>query len=95
MIPPLRWLLVVVFVLVMASCAWLASVIVVAPGDDPSPLDMTVTRGTSGQELVRQLENVELVTHPRIAYWYLRLAARPAVVRGYAVPKPVGDIPMP
>jgi GST-like protein len=27
--------------------------------------------------------------------WYTAIAARPAVQRGYQVPKPAGDIPLP
>ena len=40
-------------------------------------------------------QQIDLNEYPAVRDWYLRLAARPAVVRGYAVPKPVGDIPMP
>ena len=27
--------------------------------------------------------------------WYMRIAERPAVQRGYKVPKDVGDVPLP
>jgi GST-like protein len=33
--------------------------------------------------------------HPNVKRWYLAIAARPAVRRGYHVPKKVNDIPMP
>jgi GST-like protein len=33
--------------------------------------------------------------YPNVRDWYLRIAERPAVQRGYDVPKKVGDIPMP
>jgi GST-like protein len=38
---------------------------------------------------------VDLNDYPRVKEWYLRIAARPAVVRGYSVPDPKNRIPMP
>ena len=39
--------------------------------------------------------NVDIEAFPNVKRWYLAIAARPAVQRGYQVPKPAGDIPMP
>jgi GST-like protein len=38
---------------------------------------------------------VDLADFPSIRRWYLELAARPAVIRGYAVPHDTGAIPLP
>jgi GST-like protein len=38
---------------------------------------------------------VDLNDYPLVKDWYLRIAARPAVVRGYSVPDPTNRIPMP
>lgn len=38
---------------------------------------------------------VDMRSYPAVADWYLRIADRPAVVRGYDVPGKVGDIPRP
>lgn len=38
---------------------------------------------------------VDLADFPNIRRWYLELAARPAVIRGYAVPHVTGAIPLP
>ena len=38
---------------------------------------------------------VDLAAFPNVTRWYRDIAARPAVRRGYQVPKPAGDIPMP
>jgi GST-like protein len=39
-------------------------------------------------------QGIDLNQFPNVRRWYLAIAARPAVVRGYSVPKPF-DIPMP
>ena len=39
-------------------------------------------------------QGIDLDQFPNVRRWYLAIAARPAVVRGYSVPKPF-DIPMP
>jgi GST-like protein len=38
---------------------------------------------------------VDLNRFPNVRRWYTTLAARPAVQRGYQIPKPAGDIPLP
>lgn len=38
---------------------------------------------------------VDLADFPNVRAWYLRIADRPAVQRGYHVPEKVGEIPMP
>jgi GST-like protein len=38
---------------------------------------------------------VDLANFPNVGRWYTSIAARPAVQRGYQVPKPAGDIPLP
>ena len=38
---------------------------------------------------------VDLANFPDVKRWYTNIAARPAVQRGYQVPKPAGDIPLP
>ena len=40
-------------------------------------------------------QQIDLGEYPNIRDWYLRLAERPAVQRGYQVPKFVTEIPMP
>lgn len=40
-------------------------------------------------------QQIDLNDFPNVRDWYLRLAERPAVQRGYQVPKFVTDIPMP
>ncbi|MHA3976998.1 glutathione S-transferase family protein [Halovulum sp. GXIMD14794] len=40
-------------------------------------------------------QQVDLNAFPALKDWYLRIAARPAVQRGYDVPKVVNPIPMP
>ncbi len=40
-------------------------------------------------------QQISLHDYPSVLDWYLRIAARPAVQRGYQVPKFVTDIPMP
>jgi GST-like protein len=40
-------------------------------------------------------QEVDLNKFPNVKRWYTTIAARPAVQRGYKVPKDVGEIPMP
>jgi GST-like protein len=40
-------------------------------------------------------QTVDLNQYPNVKRWYLAIAARPAVERGYHVPKKVNEIPMP
>lgn len=40
-------------------------------------------------------QTVDLNKYPNVKRWYLAIAARPAVQKGYHVPKKVQDIPMP
>lgn len=40
-------------------------------------------------------QTIDLNEFPNVKRWYTEIAARPAVQRGYDVPKKVGDIPMP
>lgn len=40
-------------------------------------------------------QRIDLAQYPNVLAWYLRLAARPAVRKGYQVPAFVGEIPMP
>lgn len=40
-------------------------------------------------------QTIELDKYPNVKRWYVTIANRPAVQRGYKVPKDVGDIPMP
>ena len=40
-------------------------------------------------------QEIELGEFPNVRDWYLRIAGRPAVQRGYQVPKYVTDLPMP
>ena len=39
--------------------------------------------------------NVDINDFPNVRRWYVSIAKRPAVQRGYQVPKAAGDIPMP
>jgi GSH-dependent disulfide-bond oxidoreductase len=39
-------------------------------------------------------QTVDLKEYPNVKHWYETIARRPAVQRGYDVPKPTGDIPM-
>ncbi|MEM6679651.1 MAG: glutathione S-transferase N-terminal domain-containing protein [Pseudomonadota bacterium] len=41
-----------------------------------------------------QWQQIDMTAFPAVRDWYERIAARPAVVRGYSVPTP-GEIPMP
>ena len=40
-------------------------------------------------------QGVDLRDYPAVLDWYMRLASRPAVQRGYDVPKKVEDLPLP
>jgi GST-like protein len=40
-------------------------------------------------------QQIDLADYPNVARWYLMIADRPAVRRGYDVPAKVGDIPRP
>ena len=59
--------------------------------DDYSIVDMACWPWISRFEWQR----IDLAEFPNIRDWYLRIAERPAVQRGYDVPKKVADIPMP
>ena len=51
----------------------------------------------AGKSSVSRFEwqTVDLNKYPNVKRWYLAIAARPAVQKGYHVPKKVQDIPMP
>jgi GST-like protein len=40
-------------------------------------------------------QSIDLDRYPNVKRWYTGIAARPAVQKGYKVPKDVGDVPMP
>jgi len=40
-------------------------------------------------------QEIDLTQYPNVLRWYLDIAARPTVHRGYHIPKYVSDIPMP
>jgi len=40
-------------------------------------------------------QEIDLNNFPNVKRWYTSIAQRPAVQRGYKVPKDVGDVPMP
>jgi GST-like protein len=40
-------------------------------------------------------QTIDMNQYPHVKRWYLAIAGRPAVQRGYQVPKDVGPIPMP
>jgi GSH-dependent disulfide-bond oxidoreductase len=40
-------------------------------------------------------QQIDLNDYPNVKDWYVRIAARPAVQRGYQVPKFANDVPMP
>jgi GSH-dependent disulfide-bond oxidoreductase len=40
-------------------------------------------------------QEIDMTKFPNVKRWYTTIANRPAVQRGYKVPKDVGDIPMP
>lgn len=40
-------------------------------------------------------QQIDLAKYPNVRDWYLRIAERPAVQKGYQIPKYVSDVPMP
>lgn len=40
-------------------------------------------------------QRIDLNEYPNVKRWYLSIAKRPAVIKGYAVPKDMGPIPLP
>ena len=40
-------------------------------------------------------QTIDITQYPNVTRWYLSIAARPAVQRGYHVPRRVNDIPLP
>jgi GST-like protein len=40
-------------------------------------------------------QTIDLDDYPNVKRWYLTIAERPAVKRGYAVPNPDSEVPMP
>ena len=40
-------------------------------------------------------QTIDITQYPNVARWYLSVATRPAVQRGYHVPRKVNEIPMP
>ncbi|MBV1699820.1 MAG: glutathione S-transferase N-terminal domain-containing protein [Hyphomicrobiales bacterium] len=40
-------------------------------------------------------QTIDLNRYPNVKRWYLAMARRPAVQKGYRVPKDIGDIPLP
>ena len=40
-------------------------------------------------------QQIDLGKYPNVKRWYEEIAARPAVQRGYHVPKQIGEVPMP
>jgi GST-like protein len=40
-------------------------------------------------------QRIDMNDYPNVKRWYLEIAKRPAVIKGYAVPKDMGPIPMP
>lgn len=40
-------------------------------------------------------QEIDLNSYPNVRDWYVRIAERPAVQKGYQVPKYVSDVPMP
>ncbi|MCC5883015.1 MAG: glutathione S-transferase N-terminal domain-containing protein [Halomonas sp.] len=60
-------------------------------GDEYTIADMACWPWVSRYEWQR----IELVDYPNVRRWYLEIAGRPAVQRGYHVPKKVNEIPLP
>jgi GST-like protein len=40
-------------------------------------------------------QRIDLNDYPNVKRWYLEIAKRPAVMKGYAIPKDMGPIPLP
>ena len=59
--------------------------------DDYSIADIAIWPWVSRYEWQR----IDLDAYPNVKRWYLAIAARPAVQRGYHVPARVNDIPLP
>jgi len=59
--------------------------------DDYSIADIAIWPWISRYEW----QTIDLNAYPNVKRWYLALASRPAVQRGYHVPKKVQEIPMP
>jgi GST-like protein len=59
--------------------------------DDYSIADMAIWPWVSRYEW----QTVDLNQYPNVKRWYVAIANRPAVQRGYHVPKKVQEIPMP
>lgn len=60
-------------------------------GDEYTIADMACWPWVSRYEWQR----IELADYPHVRRWYLEIAGRPAVQRGYHVPKKVNEIPLP
>ena len=59
--------------------------------DDYSIADMAIWPWISRFEW----QTIDMNQYPNVKRWYVTIANRPAVQKGYKVPKDVGDIPMP
>src|SRR5690606_24934339 len=59
--------------------------------DDYSIADMAIWPWLSRYDW----QGVAMDDFPNVKRWYTDIAGRPAVQRGYQVPKPTGDIPLP
>jgi GST-like protein len=59
--------------------------------DDYSIADIAIWPWVSRYEW----QTVDLNKYLNVKRWYLAMAKRPAVQKGYKVPKDVGDVPMP
>ena len=40
-------------------------------------------------------QTIDMKQYPNVLRWYLAIAKKPATVKGYKVPKDVGDVPIP
>lgn len=58
--------------------------------DDYSIVDMACWPWVSRHEW----QSISLTDYPNVRAWYQRIAARPAVQKGYHVPKKMGEIPV-
>ena len=59
--------------------------------DDYSIADISIWPWISRYEW----QQIDMTKYPNVKRWYETIAKRPAVQRGYKVPKDVGEIPMP